>query len=359
MFRQALKLDPTYLPARLKYAASLLESANLGESGRIYTDILKDFPDAAEAHYGLGRVLNLRGDAAEAVGSLHQAIELFPSYGAAHYALAQAYRKLGDGAAAEAQLKLYEASRDLVPPIEDPLRDAMRSVDMAASAHLQWGVELQQVGRVQDAIAETERAADLDPHLVQAQVNLIILYGRLGDVDKAKEHYQKAVALNPHQFPDAYYDYGVVLMNAKQFPEAAQAFRQSIEINPSYAEAHNNLGYLLEMEGRLEDAASAYRKAIAARPEFRQAHFNLGRILINKKSYQEGIDQLHRTLSPVDEGTPSYLYALGAAYGRAGNRQQALEYLNQARAQADSYGQKQLLTEIDGDIRKISQATQP
>jgi len=359
LFRQALKLDPTYLPARLKYAASLLESANLEESARLYSEILKDHPDAAEAYYGLGRVSNLRGDAAAAVGSLQRAVELFPPYGAAHYALAQANRKLGDGAAAEAQLKLYEANRDLVPPIEDPLRDAMRSVDMAASAHLQWGVELQQVGRVQDAIAETERAAELDPHLVQAQVNLIILYGRLSDVDKAKEHYQKAVALNALQFPDAYYDYGVVLMNAKRFPEAAQAFRQAIEINSSYAEAHNNLGYLLELDGRLEDAASEYRRAIEAKSDFRQAHFNLGRILINKQDFQGGLDQLRQTLSPVDEGTPSYLYALGAAYGRAGSQQQALEYLNRARVQADSYGQKQLLTEIDGDIRRISQATQP
>lgn len=359
LFLQALKLDPTYLPARLKFAASLLESANLDESARTFAAIMKDYPDEAEAHYGLGRISSLRGDAAGAVKSLQRAVELFPPYGAAHYALAQAYRKLGDGAAAEAQLKLYEASRDLVPPLEDPLRDAMRSVDMAAAAHLEWGVELQQVGRVQDAIAETERAAELDPHLVQAQVNLIILYGRLGDVDKAKEHYQKAVALNPHQFPDAYYDYGVVLMNAKRFPEAAQAFRQAIEINSAYAEAHNNLGYLLELEGRLDDAAGEYRRAIEAKPDFRQAHFNLGRILINKKSYQEGIGQLHQTLSPVDEGTPSYLYALGSAYGRAGNQQQALEYLNRARVQADSYGQKQLLTEIDGDIRKISQAAQP
>ena len=359
LFREALRIDPTYLPARLKYAASLLESANLEQSWRIYTDILKDYPDSAEAHYGMGRISSLHGDAAGAIKSFQRAVELFPPYGAAHYALAQADRKLGDRTGAEAQLKLYEANRNLVPPMEDPLRDAMRDFDMAAAAHLEWGVELQQIGQVQDAIAETEKAAKLDPHLVQAQVNLIILYGRAGDFDKAKEHYQRAVDLNPHQFPDAYYDYGVVLMNAKRLPEAAQAFRQAIEIKPTYAEAHNNLGYLLELEGRLEDAAGEYRKAIEAKPDFRQAHFNLARILINKKNFQEGIDQLRQTLSPVDEATPSYLYALGAAYGRAGNQQQALEYLNQARAQAATYGQKQLLAEIEGDIRKISQAPPP
>ena len=181
----------------------------------------------------------------------------------------------------------------------------------------------------------------------------------MGNFGKAEEHYQKAVALNPHQFPDAYYDYGVLLMNANRLQEAAQVFRRAIEIKPSYADAHNNLGYLLEREGKLDEAAGEYRKALDANPDFRQAHFNLGRILINKKNFEEGIEQLRQTLTPTDEGTPSYLYALGAAYGRAGNKQQALEYLNQARIQADSFGQKQLLVEIEGDIRKLSTEPHP
>ncbi|MGA2988038.1 MAG: tetratricopeptide repeat protein [Terriglobia bacterium] len=359
LFREALRIDPTYLPARLKFAVSLLENANLEESWGVYTAILKDYPDLAEAYYGLGRISSLRGDTAGAIKSLQRAAELFPPYGAAHYALAQADRKLGDRAGAEAQLKLYEANRNLVPPIEDQLRDAMRDLEMAAAAHLERGLELQQVGRSQDAIAETEKAAALDPQLVQAQVNLIILYGRMGNFGKAEEHYQKAVALNPHQFPDAYYDYGVLLMNANRLQEAAQVFRRAIEIKPSYADAHNNLGYLLEREGKLDEAAGEYRKALDANPDFRQAHFNLGRILINKKNFEEGIEQLRQTLTPTDEGTPSYLYALGAAYGRAGNKQQALEYLNQARIQADSFGQKQLLVEIEGDIRKLSTEPHP
>jgi Flp pilus assembly protein TadD len=229
------------------------------------------------------------------------------------------------------------ANRTLVPPIEDPLRDAMRALDMSAAAHLEWGLELRQVGRTREAVAETEKAAALDPQLVQAQVNLIILYGQLGDFTNAEAHYRKAVALNPHQLPEAYYDYGVVLMKAHRLSEAEQAFRQAIEINPSYADAHNNLGYLLELEGKLDDAATEYRKAVETRPDFRQAHFNLARILINKQDLPGGINQLLQTVTPSDENTPTYLYALGAAYGRAGNKEQVLEYLGHAREQARSY----------------------
>src|SRR5271157_1311657 len=101
MFRQALSIDPTYLPARLKFAESLLETADLDESWRVYSAILKDYPDAAEAYFGLGRISSLRGDVAEAIKSLQRAVDLFPPYGAAHYALAQADRKLGNQEGAE------------------------------------------------------------------------------------------------------------------------------------------------------------------------------------------------------------------------------------------------------------------
>ncbi len=359
LFREALRIDPTYLPARLKFASSLLENGNLDESWKVYTAILRDYPESAEAYYGLGRISNLRGDGKGAIASLQRALELFPAYGAAHYALAQAERKLGNRPGAEAQSELYEANRTLVPPIEDPLRDAMRGIDMAAAAHLEWGLELQQVGRSRDAIAETEKAAALDPQLVQAQLNLIILYGRIGDFGRAEEHYLKAIGLNPEQFPDAYYNYGLVLMEANRLPESAQAFRQAIKIKPSYADAHNNLGYLLERQGKLGEAEDEYRKALETKADFRQAHFNLGRILINKRNFQEGIEQLRQTLTPVDKDTPSYLYALGAAYGRTGSKQQSLEYLNQARDQATALGQKQLLVDIEADIRKLSNETHP
>lgn len=358
-FRQGLRIDPAYLPARLKLAASLLESGNLDEAWKVYSAITKEYPDWAEACYGMGRISSLRGDAPGAIIWLNRAEELFPTYGAAHYALAQAERKLGRAEDAAAQLKLYQATRDFVPPIEDPLRDAMREVDMAAAAHLEWGVELQQVGRIKDAIAQTEKAAALDPQLVQAQVNLIILYGQVGDFESAEKHYRQAIALNPRQFPDAYYNYGVLLMNAGRLPEAAQAFRQALVVKPAYADAHNNLGYLLESEGKLDAAADEYRKALEAKPDFRQAHFNLARILINRQDLQGGIEQLRQTLTPLDQNTPSFLYALGAAYGRAGDTRQALDYLQQAHDQATVFGQKQLLVDIDHDIHRLSTEVHP
>jgi hypothetical protein len=55
----------------------------------------------------------------------------------------------------------------------------------------------------------------------------------------------------------------------------------------------------------------------------------------------------------VDEETPTYLYALGAAYGRAGNSANALHYLEQAKELAVARGQNALASEIEKDLEKV------
>src|SRR6266568_3968155 len=352
--RAALRLKPDYLPARLKLGESLFAAGELDESNETYSRIIRQWPEAAEAYYGLGRISVARGDLTEARASFRKACDLFPSYGAAHYALAQVDLKLGKSEESDQQLRLHAKTKDLVPPVEDPLRDALRALDMAAESRLERGVALEQAGRLEDAIAETEKALQLDPKLVLAHVNLIILYGRTGNLEKAEEHYLAAVRLNPNQFPDAHYDYAVVLMKEGKLDEAERVFRKALEIDPSFADAYNNLGYLFERQGKPAEAIAEYKKAVEHKPSFRQAHFNLGRLLVNQQQYGEGIQELQQTLSPVDEATPAYLYALGAAYGRAGERQKALHYLQEAQEQATARGQAQLLTDIEKDLQALA-----
>lgn len=349
----AVEIKPEYVPAKLKLAEALLESGKIEEAKEIYEGILKDHADAAEAYYGLGRVQAARGDQAAAAENYRKACELFPSYGAAHYGLVIAYRKLGRLAEAQEQARLHDTHPYVVPPIDDPLRDELRALDMSAAAHLERGVQLEEVGRIDDAIAETEKALELDPNLLKAHLNLLVLYGRTGNAEKAKEHYEAVVAGNPEQFPEAYYNYGVLLMKENNFGQAEAAFRKAATLAPSNEAAHSNLGYLLEHEGKLSEAAVEYRKLIELRPNSRQAHFELGRVLVNLQQYDEAIEQFRQTLTPTDENTPAYLYAMGAAYGRAGDSAHARDYLQQAKDLAAARGQTALVAEIERDLERV------
>jgi len=220
------------------------------------------------------------------------------------------------------------------------------------TVHIQRGAELEKAGRLEDAIREHEAALAIDPKDVQVHVNLLSLYGRMGDATKAKEHFDAAIKLNPGH-SDAWYDYGVLLFHEKQYAEAEQAFRQALAINPYYAEAHNNLGAMYEQQGRLEDAAKEFREAIADRPDYSLARFHLGRILVNEDKYGEAIQQFLKTLTPEDENTTVYLYALAATYARSGDRTHALQYFQKARDSAMTHDQKQLLGNIEHDLRML------
>jgi tetratricopeptide (TPR) repeat protein len=99
-----------------------------------------------------------------------------------------------------------------------------------------------------------------------------------------------------------------------------------------------------------------FEKAIRNKPDFPQAHFNLGRLLVNQGRYKDAIDELLKTLSSQDdEGRPTYLYAVGAAYARAGDRDNGIRYMRLAREQAASRQQSSLLNSIDHDIRILEE----
>ncbi len=354
--RAALSLDPGYLPARLKLADNLLAAGEWEEAGPIYEGIVKDYPDAAEAHYGIGRIRAAHRDLTGAVESYRRACELFPPYGAAHYGLAQAYRKLGDTAASEEHLKLRDASPNLVPPVPDPLRDEMRALDRGASSHLRRGLAFEEAGRIEDAIAEHEKALELDPDLSLAHANLIILYGRTNQRQKAEEHFRAAVRIDPNH-ADSYYNYGVLLLKEGKDAEAEEMFRKAVEANPFHSQAYHNLGFVREKQGRLDEALEFYLKAVERQPNYPLAHFSIGRILANQKKYDEAINHFLLSLSPESAATPTYLYALAAAYARSGKREEALKYGRQAREQAAARGQTELLRSIDRDLKALEAAT--
>ena len=351
-FQSAIQIRPGDLAAALRLAESLSSLAEWDEATALYRRILADHPDSPQAWYGLGRAQVAKGDHAGAEQSYAKACALSPAYGVAHFALAGELRRLGKKQEAGEHLAAYTKNVTAEPPLDDPLFRRIHELNHSSQAHLERGAELEKSGRIDEAIREHEAALATDPDNVQVHVNLISLYGRAGDAGKAKQHFEAATRLNPGR-SDAWYDYGVLLYTEQKYAEAEQAYRRALEINPDYAEAHNNLGAIYEQQGRLEDAAREFQEAIRDHPDYPLARFHFGRILVNQQRYQEAVQQFLKALTPEDDKTPVYLYALGATYARAGDREHALQYFQRAHDAAASYGQSQLLASIDRDLEAL------
>ena len=367
--REAIRLNPDSLPARLKLAELLLTVGGWEESGKIYEAVLKqsspspadlnfDFAPIALAHYGLGQIQSARGEWDAAVENYRQACSLSPTFGAAHYALAMTYRQLDQKAKSDQHFSLFQRNKESKPQVRDSLLDAIDALKSKERFHLYEGLRLQAEGLLEEAVAQWEKGLEGDSYLWETHSNLFSAYGALGQLDKAEKHYHAAVQLNP-QLWETHYNFGVFLGAQRRYREAAQAFQKALKINPFSAQSHSGMAGVLAASGQLEEAARHSYLALENNPHFRLAHFTLGQILRSQGKNEDAIKHLLQTLAVKDSRTPRILYYLADAYARSGDREKAVEYAKQAKQQAASHRQTLLGGEIDRLLKRLGEKDDP
>ncbi|HEX5136302.1 MAG TPA: tetratricopeptide repeat protein [Planctomycetota bacterium] len=90
---------------------------------------------------------------------------------------------------------------------------------------------------------------------------------------EAREAYARALAIDPHHV-EANVNLGRLLHEAGDAAGAEARYRVALAACPEDATAAFNLGVALEDQGRLEEALDAYRRALAADPRSPDAHYN-------------------------------------------------------------------------------------
>jgi len=99
-----------------------------------------------------------------------------------------------------------------------------------------------------------------------------------GDVGKAVQELEKAVALDP-QYAEAHSDLGVGYMQLQRILEAESEFRRAIALDPYISVAHSNLGWALLWQRNFPDAEQSARRALALALNNDSAHVLLGLLL--------------------------------------------------------------------------------
>jgi protein O-GlcNAc transferase len=216
----ALTLDPTFAPARLNRAASLLDVGRAEESLLEYDRLIHDETKSAPAQLGRGNALLALRRLDEAIEAYRTAAAIQPDFADAFINLCNALRQRGQFAAA------VEAGRQAIS-----LRPN------AANAANNLATALQMVGQYDDAIAE----------------------------------YRRAIALQPN-FADAYYNLGSLLQETGDLDQAVTAYKQALQLQQDMPQVYGNLGNALREMGRLDDAMESYRKATSLKTESKAAN---------------------------------------------------------------------------------------
>jgi Flp pilus assembly protein TadD len=118
------------------------------------------------------------------------------------------------------------------------------------------------------------------------------------------------------------FDRALALHREGRDREAAEAYRECLEIDPGIADAHNNLGAIHSRAGEHDRALAAYDEAIRLRPDYAAAHNNRGGAL-SERGDQEGALQAYLRAVEID---PAY----AGAYNNAGLTLVTLSRLEEA-----------------------------
>ena len=112
------------------------------------------------------------------------------------------------------------------------------------------------------------------------------------------------------------------------WPAAVREFKRAIELNPSYATAHQWYAWQFIAMGRLDEAIAEMKSAHKLDPLSPIINSNLGDAHYYARRYDQAVEQYRRTLE-IDPNFRGAHWGLGLAYLQKGMFEEAIEELQE------------------------------
>ncbi|MCW2687391.1 MAG: hypothetical protein JWR37_2281 [Mycobacterium sp.] len=289
---QLTKKDEAYRLSRLGESYRMLDE--LGKADAALTEALELAPGDAYALASRGAVRYTLGDVESAETDLRAALTEAPSYQFAleRYLLVQldlgrvdnalaAWRKAIAVAPEDVEfqigyadtLRLAGQLSDGLPVIEQVLRDQPTHV-MALRV---FGRMLLELGRIDEAAAQFERALAADPDSADAAIDLAKALDNQGRPWSALKTIRAALDRNPTG--QLLVDHGWRLAKLAAWPDAIASARQARELDPGSPASYQLLSWVLPIIGDREECVEAAAEALRLSPENSWNHKQLGNTL--------------------------------------------------------------------------------
>jgi len=266
----------------------------------------------------------------KAITLFHKSIQIDPNYAPPYAGLADCYQLLGS--APYTALPPQEA----FPKAEEAAKNALELDETLAEAHVSLGTsQLVYERNLPAAKRELLRALELRPDYATGHQFYAYYLTSVGSLDQAIAERQKAVELDPlspllaSALGEAYYQ-------ARQFDGSIAQNARALELDPSFTIALVNIGRAYHLKGMHQEARAAFQKILALSPDEPAVLALLGH------EYASSGDepQANKIIVKLEEISqqryvPSLYIAL--VYTGMGDKEHAFQWLDKAYAERSEY----------------------
>lgn len=286
-------------------------------------------PSTAAYHNNLGLALNALGRLDEAIAAYRRALELQPDLIGAHINLGLALVQRGALSEAEAcykeALRLAPQAAEAWSNLGDLLRMQGKSEEAAtccrravrynprlAEAHYNLGSALRALGQREDALLSYQRAQQLQPDRPQILNHLGTVWKELAQPVEAAACFRRVLAIQPDHV-EAWISLGNVLRMQSNHAEALHCYERALELRPDQPGIYNNLANTLNDLGRFDEAIAAFRTALRLKPDYAEAYSNLANVLHRLPELDQAIACYRRAMElnlRLNTVTSNYLCVL-------------------------------------------------
>ena len=349
---------PAGVTEKFRQASDAMRQGNLDQAGDGFAAVVKEAPTFAEAFMNLGLVREEQGRHEEAIADFQKALQFKPRLRGASLFLGIAEYRISrlDASVAALRKETTVSPKDanvwmwlgIVALEKGDGEEAVRALDEAVKLSPGNVDILYHRGRAHLFVSKDSYARMFKADPKSWRVRQILAEAN-GDADRhmdAIAEYQAAIQLAPNE-PRLHEELGSEFRIAGKMPEAEEAFRKELEIDPDNVVAKYKLGVLLTEKGDAAQGKQLLEAALKVRPGLRNSDYNLGRaemLLGNDAAAAEQFQRATKADSDPDILEQAW-YQLGIVYRhlhRMEEAQKAMATFQKLKNEEEENAQKKL-----------------
>jgi len=160
--------------------------------------------------------------------------------------------------------------------------DAVEKSPRKCTCHINLGLAYKEIGLLEKAKEHLQIALSLDPiNCIDALTDIGVIYEEMGRTDEAIKCYLSALRYLPYD-ADLHYNLGTAYAQKGAFDLAILEYKKALEINPCEPDFHFSIACAYKKKGLKEEAITHHKRAIALDPEYRKARLELGLLYLSE-----------------------------------------------------------------------------